>query len=90
MVRIKVASTGFNCPFQVQGQQTGENLVVSQIIRPTVGSGNGFVQSLVGVIQPGRAGVVEVGQGPFFQVGFMPRLGNRAFGITSLFFLRGY
>ena len=41
------------------------------------------------VIQPGRTGIVEIGQGAFFQVGFMPRFGNRAFRKSGLFFLRG-
>jgi hypothetical protein len=43
----------------------------------------------VGHVQPGRAGVVEVGQGALFQVGLVAGLGDRAFGETGFFLFRG-
>ena len=39
--------------------------------------------------EPGRAGVVEIGQGALLQVGLVAGLGDRAFGEAGLFFFRG-
>ena len=62
---------------------------VRGVIFPAVGGGDGFVQGLVRHVQPGGAGVVEVGQGALFEVGLITGLGNRTFGVTGFFFFRG-
>ena len=58
----------FGGAFEVEGEQTLENLSVAQVCRPTVGGGHGGIEFLVGQIQPGRALVVEVGQRPLLQL----------------------
>jgi hypothetical protein len=43
----------------------------------------------VGEVEPGLAGVVEVGQGALLEVGFVAGFGNRAFGEAGSFLFRG-
>jgi hypothetical protein len=79
-------------PFQIQGQQTAEDFFVGHfggVVGPVVGGGDGLVERLVGEVEPGGAGVVEVGQGAFFQVGFVAGFGDRAFREAGFFFFRG-
>ena len=61
-------STGFlsdSRPLQVQGKQAFQYLRVRQVIGPAVGVHHRLVQLLVGHLQPGGAGIVEVGKRPF-------------------------
>ncbi len=79
-------------PFQVQRQQAAEDFVVGHfggVVGPAVGGGDGGVERLVGEVQPGGAGVVEVGQGALLEVGLVAGLGDRAFGEAGLFLFRG-
>ena len=46
--------------FKVQGKQPLQNLIVREINRPVVGSGNGGIEFLVGEVQPSGALVVEL------------------------------
>ncbi len=54
----------------VEGEQAGEDFLFWQVRGPAVGGKDGFVESAVGVREPGGAGVVEIGEGAGFQVGF--------------------
>ena len=56
-------------PLQVQRQQPLQDLLVAQVVRPAVGVEDRLVQLPVGQVQPGRALVVEVGQGALLQLG---------------------
>lgn len=47
----------------VQREQAPQHLVVVQVDRPTVGGDDRFIQGAMGIRQPRRALVVEVGQG---------------------------
>ena len=79
-------------PFQIQRQQAAEDFFVGHVggvVGPAVGGGDGLVELLVGEVQPGGAGVVEVGQGAFLEIGFMAGLGDRAFGEAGFFLFRG-
>ena len=58
-------STG---PFEVQGQQAFEDVVVGEVVGPAVGVEDGVVERLVGNVEPGRALVVEVGEGALLQL----------------------
>ena len=55
---------------------------IRPVVLPPVGGGNGRIEGLVGVIEPGRARVVEGGEGPFLQLRDMPRLGDEAIWIA--------
>lgn len=55
---------------QVERQQAGDDLFVTEIVRPAVGGEDGLVQRPVGQVEPGRALVVQVGQGALFELGF--------------------
>ncbi|MCU0990527.1 MAG: hypothetical protein MUE63_13290, partial [Xanthomonadales bacterium] len=77
---------------QIQRQQAAEDFVVGHfggVVGPAVGGGDGLVERLVGEVQPGRAGVVEVGQGALPEVGFVAGSGDRASGEAGLFLFRG-
>jgi len=58
---------------QIQRQQSPQDRLVvgvERILPPTVGGPDGAVEGLVGLVEPSGAGVVEVGQGAFFEFGF--------------------
>ena len=52
---------------QVEGEQAGENLFVGHVGGPAIGGGDGSVELFVGEVEPGGAGVVEVGEGALFE-----------------------
>lgn len=77
----------------IQGQQAEEDLTVGKlrgVVGPSIGGGDGFIKSFVGHVQPVGTGVVEVGQGTFFEVGLITGLGNWALGEAGFFLFRGY
>ena len=77
-------------PGAVEGQQAAYDVVIGgvrRVVVPAIGGGHGPVQLFMRHCQPGRAGVVEVGERAFLQVGPVARLGNRARGEAGLFFL---
>ncbi|MEX2140811.1 MAG: hypothetical protein WD894_16225 [Pirellulales bacterium] len=49
-------------PLKVQRQEACQDFIVHQVNRPTVGGGDGGVELAVGEVEPGGAGVVEVGE----------------------------
>ena len=51
----------------VQGEQTGEDFLIGKVGRPAVGGEDSFVEGAVGVGEPTRAVVIQVGQGAFAQ-----------------------
>lgn len=67
---------------QIHHQQAAEDFVVGHFGGggPAMGSGDGFVEFLVGEVEPGRAGVVKVGQGALLELGFVAGFGDRVFG----------
>lgn len=50
-------------PLQVECQETAEDLFVVEVMGPSVGVEDGLVELAVSQLQPGRAAVVEIGQG---------------------------
>ena len=64
---VRARDTGLSLvrrgPLPVQLEQTLQQLRIRQRRRPSVGSEDRVVQFAVGVLQPGWAFVVEVGQG---------------------------
>ena len=77
---------------QIQRQQAAEDFFVGhfgRVVGPAVGGGDGLVELLVGEVEPGGAGVVEVGQGALLQVGFVAGFGDRAFREAGFFLFRG-
>ena len=61
---------GRSGPLEVELEQPAQDLVVGHggaVVGPAVGDGDGLVEGLVGVGEPGRALVVEVGEGALFR-----------------------
>jgi hypothetical protein len=54
----------------VEGQEAGEDLLGGEGVGPGVGGEDGLVEGAVGVVEPGGALVVEVGEGALFEVFF--------------------
>ena len=50
---------------------------------PSIGRRYGGVEGLVRVVEPGRTGVVQVGEGPLLQLGLMPRFGDDPIGVAG-------
>jgi hypothetical protein len=59
-------------PLKVERQQPREDFVVGKVGGPVVGGGDGGVEALVGEVEPGGAGVVELGERA---LGELPSLG---------------
>ncbi len=49
----------------VECKQARQHLVLAQPVRPAIGGSDGAIERLVGMVEPGRAGIVEIGQGAF-------------------------
>ena len=58
-------------PLLIEPKQAGQDFIVGHprapVVAPAISVGHGLIEGLVRVIQPRRAGVVEVGQGALFQ-----------------------
>ena len=58
----------------VEGQEAGEDFLVGKVGGPAVGGEDGVVEGAVGIGQPFHfafgAGVVELGEGAVFEIGF--------------------
>lgn len=75
----------------VKRQQAPQDFLVGhvgRVVGPAIGSGDGGVEVLVGLVEPGRADVVEVGQGAFLELGFLAGFGDRAERKAGGFFFR--
>ena len=57
------------CTLQIQCQKPFQNRFVGKVGGPAVGGGDGGIKPGVAVGQPGRTGVVELGQGALLQAG---------------------
>jgi hypothetical protein len=53
---------------QIQVQEAGEDLLIRQVRRPTVGGGDRLIQAAVGQVEPGGTLVVEIRQRPLFEL----------------------
>jgi hypothetical protein len=62
LIQNRLLATRF-CSLQIERQQFFKDLLIAQIGRPAVGGKDGGVQFFVGQVEPGGAGVVEVGEG---------------------------
>ena len=60
--------------FEVQVEQVLKDLAVGEVGRPVVGGEDGGVEGGVGVVEPGGALVVEVGEGPLLEIRRLPAL----------------
>ena len=49
-------------PFEIEREQAGEGVVGGDVLRPAVSGGDGPVEGRVGVGEPARALVVEIGE----------------------------
>jgi hypothetical protein len=63
--RAAVGGCGGSRP--IQREQAAQYFFIAEVHRPAVGGGHRVIQRLMGVNQPGRALVVEVGQGALFR-----------------------
>ena len=66
-------------PRQIQRQQVPQYFFIGRLCRnivPAVGGGDGFVQFLMRVNQPGGTGVVEIRQRALFQFGLKAGFGD--------------
>jgi hypothetical protein len=52
---------------EVEGEESGEEIVVGHVGVPAVGGEDGGVEFFVGQVEPGGSFVVEVGEGAFFE-----------------------
>lgn len=59
----------------MQRQQLLQDLFITQIRLPTPGCKNCLIKPLVGQVETGRAGVVEVGEGSLFLLGVAETFG---------------
>ena len=55
----------------VQGEETGEDLLGGERVGPAVGGEDGLVEGAVGVVEPGGALVVELGERAVLEVDFL-------------------
>ncbi len=55
--------------FEIQGEQSGQKLVIAQIKRPAVGSEDSFIEPLMGQVEPCGPFIVKIRQRPFRQLG---------------------
>ncbi len=62
-------SAAFLGPGQVEREKASEQLLAVEVRGPAVGGQDGGIEALVGLREPRRAGVVEVGQRPLGEVG---------------------
>ena len=62
-------------PFEVEGEQAFEDGVVEEVGGPGAGVEDGLVERVVREVEPGRALVVEVGEGSLLELGFGRALG---------------
>ena len=51
-------------PFEVEPQKAGEGVVVRNVLGPAVSGGDGAIEGVMGVGEPARALVIEVGERP--------------------------
>jgi hypothetical protein len=61
-------------PFEVEREQTGEGVLGRNVLGPAVSGGDGPVERVVGVGEPARALVIEIGERPLLE--FDRRLGG--------------
>lgn len=52
----------------IEGEQFGQELIIAQRHRSTVGGEDGGGEFLVGEVEPGGAMIVEIGEGQFFEL----------------------
>lgn len=70
-------------PLQIQGEQAGERVLGRNVLGPTVGGGDGAVERVVGVGEPTRALIVEIGQGALLELDRrLDGLGQNTVGIA--------
>ncbi len=66
--------------FEVEIEEAGEEVVVGYVGGPAVGGEDGVVEGPVGVAEPGRHPVVELGEGALLEL-----LGRGAGGVQPAF-----
>ena len=75
---------GFRGPgaFEVEGEQGGENLVVYHRRFPPIRGEDRLIERPMGLVEPGRAGVVQGRQRPLFEVEATKEDGGNCFEIS--------
>jgi hypothetical protein len=63
----------FARPFEVERQQAGERVLGRNILRPAIRRGHGSVERVMGVGEPARTLVIEVGRRALFELEGGPR-----------------
>jgi hypothetical protein len=61
----------------IQRQQPAQYFVIAQVGGPAVSGGNRFIENAMGMIQPSRTLIVEMGQRPLFEFCRVFRFGNQ-------------
>ena len=71
-------------PFEVEREQAGEGVVGGNVLGPAVGGGDGAVERVMGVGEPARALIVEIGQRALVELRRrLDRLRQDAVGIAT-------
>ena len=61
--RVLRANGASPCALAIQRQQAFQDIGIARVLRPAVGSQDGLIEGLVGILKPLRALVVKVRQG---------------------------